>query len=439
MKIWETSAAENIAGEIRIAGDKSISHRAIMLGALAEGITEVSGFLEGEDCLATLKAFQAMGVEIERLGAGRVRIHGVGLHGLKAPTAPLDMGNSGTSMRLLSGILAGQTFDSTLIGDESLMKRPMRRVTQPLAQMGAAIDTTENGTAPLVIKGQTLQAMDYALPVASAQIKSAVLLAGLYANGVTRVQECGISRDHSERMLRGFGVEVNKDGDWLSIQGGQRLQACTIEVPADISSAAFFIVAALIAPSGEVVLPNVGINPTRAAVIEILQAMGGDIVLENPREAGGEPVADIRVRASRLHGITIDERLVPIAIDEFPIIFIAAACAEGETFAQGLAELRVKESDRLAAMAAGLTACGVDCCAEETSMRIQGRAQGAAFEGAVVESLGDHRIAMSFAVAGIRAAAPIVVRDCANVATSFPEFMRLAQAVGLRLREVDDA
>lgn len=439
MKIWETSAAENIAGEIRIAGDKSISHRAIMLGALAEGITEVSGFLEGEDCLATLKAFQAMGVEIERLGAGRVRIHGVGLHGLKAPTAPLDMGNSGTSMRLLSGILAGQTFDSTLIGDESLMKRPMRRVTQPLAQMGAAIDTTENGTAPLVIKGQTLQAMDYALPVASAQIKSAVLLAGLYANGVTRVQECGISRDHSERMLRGFGVEVNKDGDWLSIQGGQRLQACTIEVPADISSAAFFIVAALIAPSGEVVLPNVGINPTRAAVIEILQAMGGDIVLENPREAGGEPVADIRVRASRLHGITIDERLVPIAIDEFPIIFIAAACAEGETFAQGLAELRVKESDRLAAMAAGLTACGVDCCAEETSMRIQGRAQGAAFKGAVVESLGDHRIAMSFAVAGIRAAAPIVVRDCANVATSFPEFMRLAQAVGLRLREVGDA
>ena len=322
-----------------------------------------------------------------------------------------SISHSGTSMRLLAGVLAGQPFDSVLVGDSSLMKRPMRRVTEPLALMGAEIATSEAGTAPLAIHGRTLRGIDYTLPVASAQLKSALLLAGLFADGTTRVTEPGVSRDHSERMLRGFGVSVEKDGATLTIRGGQRLSACEVEVPGDVSSAAFFLVAGLIAREGELLLENVGMNPTRAAVVEILRAMGGDIVVLNAREAGGEPVADLRVRPSRLHGITIDKALVPIAIDEFPILFIAAACAEGETRATALHELRVKESDRLATMEAGL------------------------FSGGTVESHGDHRIAMSFAVAALRAAAPIVVRDCANVATSFPSFRTLAQSVGMAVRD----
>lgn len=431
---WRCEPVDAVAGTVRVPGDKSISHRAVMLGALAEGTTEVSGFLEGEDCLATMRAFQAMGVEIVHHGAGRVTIHGAGLHGLRAPAAPLDVGNSGTSMRLLAGVLAGQPFNSVLVGDSSLMKRPMRRVTEPLARMGAEIATSEAGTAPLVIHGRTLHGIDYALPVASAQLKSALLLAGLFADGTTRVTEPGVSRDHSERMLRGFGVSVEKDGATLAIRGGQRLSACEVVVPGDVSSAAFFIVAGLIAREGELLLENVGMNPTRAAVVEILRAMGGDIAVLNPREAGGEPVADLRVRPSCLHGITVDEALVPVAIDEFPILFIAAACAAGETRATALHELRVKESDRLAAMEAGLRALGVDCKASADAMVIHGK-PGTAFSGGTVESLGDHRIAMSFAVAALRAAAPIVVRDCANVATSFPSFRTLAQGVGMAVRD----
>ena len=427
---WQCAPVDAVRGTVRVPGDKSISHRAIMLGALAEGTTEVSGFLEGEDCLATMRAFQAMGVEIVHHGAGRVTIHGAGLHGLRAPAAPLDVGNSGTSMRLLAGVLAGQPFDAVLVGDASLMKRPMRRVTEPLALMGAEIATSDAGTAPLVIHGRPLHGMDYTLPVASAQLKSALLLAGLFAEGTTRITETGVSRDHSERMLRGFGVSVEKDGATLAIRGGQRLSACEVVVPGDVSSAAFFIVAALIAREGALLLENVGMNPTRAAVVEILRAMGGDIEILHAREAGGEPVADLRVRPSRLHGIAIDEALVPIAIDEFPILFIAAACAEGETRATALHELRVKESDRLATMEAGLRALGVDCVAGADTMTIRGK-PGSAFSGGTVESHGDHRIAMSFATAALRAAAPIVVRDCANVATSFPSFQTLAQGVGM--------
>ena len=419
-------------------GDKSISHRAIMLGALAEGITEVSGFLEGEDCLATMRAFQAMGVPITHHGEGRVTIHGRGLHGLQAPGKTLDVGNSGTSMRLMAGVLAGQNFPSVLVGDESLMKRPMRRVTEPLAQMGAEIQTSATGTAPLHITGKPLHAMDYTLPVASAQLKSALLLAGLYAEGTTRITETGVSRDHSERMLAGFGVKVEKTGDTLAIEGGQHLRACEIVVPGDVSSAAFFLVAGLIAREGELLLENVGMNPTRAAVVDILRAMGGHIEIINQREAGGEPVADLRVRASTLKGIQIDEALVPIAIDEFPIIFIAAACAEGETVATGLHELRVKESDRLAAMEAGLQALGVDCETGESAMHIRGKTD-TAFQGGIVESLGDHRIAMSFAVAALRAAAPITIRDTANVATSFPTFQSLAESVGMKIGANNDA
>ena len=423
--IWRSHPALSLSGTVRVPGDKSISHRAIMLGALADGTTHISGFLEGEDCLATMRAFQAMGVAIEHHGEGRVTVHGAGLHGLRAPTAPLDVGNSGTSMRLMAGVLAGQPFASELIGDASLMQRPMRRVTEPLALMGAEIATSERGTAPLAIHGKPLHGIRYTLPVASAQLKSALLFAGLYAEGSTFITESGISRDHSERMLRGFGVEVRQDGATLAIRGGQRLTARDVVVPGDVSSAAFFLVAALIAPKGELLLENVGMNPTRAAVVEILRTMGGDITVVNPREAGGEPVADLRVRASRLHGITIDE---------FPIIFIAAACAEGETRASALHELRVKESDRLAVMTVGLRALGVDCEAGEDTMRIRGKA-GAAFTGGQVASHGDHRIAMSFAVAALRAAAPVEILDCANVATSFPTFRALAQGVGMQIEE----
>ena len=429
---WQCAPVDAVRGTVRVPGDKSISHRAIMLGALAEGTTEVSGFLEGEDCLATMRAFQAMGVEIVHHGAGRITIHGAGLHGLRPPAAPLDVGNSGTSMRLLAGVLAGQPFDAVLIGDASLMKRPMRRVTEPLTLMGAEIATSDAGTAPLVIHGRPLHGMDYTLPVASAQLKSALLFAGLFADGTTRITETGVSRDHSERMLRGFGVEIGKDGATLVIRGGQRLTACEVVVPGDVSSAAFFIVAALIAREGALLLENVGMNPTRAAVVEILRAMGGDIEILHAREAGGEPVADLRVRPSQLHGIAIDEALVPIAIDEFPILFIAAACAEGVTELRGAEELRVKESDRIQVMADGLAAVGLPVTVLPDGMRIEGRGGEAhPFAGGTVEAHGDHRIAMSFTVAALRSRGPIHIRDTANVATSFPGFVALARLVGL--------
>ncbi|QXP83964.1 3-phosphoshikimate 1-carboxyvinyltransferase [Methylococcus sp. Mc7] len=415
-------------GEVRVPGDKSVSHRSVMLGSLAEGVTEVTGFLEAEDCLATMAAFRAMGVEIEGPEDGRLRIHGVGLHGLKPPAAPLDLGNSGTSMRLLSGLLAGQAFDVTLTGDSSLVRRPMRRVTEPLRSMGARIDTTEAGTAPLRITGGArLKGIDYRMPVASAQVKSCLLLAGLYAEGRTCVTEPAPTRDHTERMLAGFGYPVVRDGNRVCIESGGRLSAARIDVPADISSATFFMVGAAISPGSDVLLRHVGINPTRTGVIEILREMGADIESLDPREVGGEPVADIRIRHRELRGIRIPEHTVPLAIDEFPALFVAAACATGETVLTGAEELRVKESDRIQVMADGLTALGIDARPTPDGMVIQ----GGSLRGGAVDSRGDHRIAMSFSIAALRASGPIEIHDCANVATSFPNFVELARTLGL--------
>lgn len=428
--IFLAKPGSSLAGRIRVPGDKSISHRSIMLGSLAEGTTEVEGFLEGEDALATLQAFRDMGVVIEGPHHGRVTIHGVGLHGLKAPAGPLYMGNSGTSMRLLSGLLAAQPFDTTLTGDASLSKRPMNRVAKPLREMGAVIETGPEGRPPLSIKGgQRLTGMAYEMPMASAQVKSCLLLAGLYAAGSTSVTEPAPTRDHTERMLRGFGYPVSIEGSTASVESGHKLTATRIEVPADISSAAFFLVAASIAEGSELVLEHVGINPTRTGVIDILKLMGGDITLENQREVGGEPVADIRVRAAKLKGIDIPEDLVPLAIDEFPVLFVAAACAEGRTVLRGAEELRVKESDRIQVMADGLIALGVKAEPTPDGIIIEGGAIG----GGEVWAHGDHRIAMSFSVASLRASAPIRIHDCANVATSFPNFLALAAEVGINV------
>ncbi len=419
-----------LAGRIRVPGDKSISHRSVMLGSLAEGMTYVTGLLEGEDVLSTLGAFRAMGVRAVGPDHGRLVIHGVGLHGLKAPQQPLDMGNSGTAMRLMTGILAGQAFDSELIGDESLSKRPMKRVSDPLGAMGATIATAEGGRPPLRIKGgRKLRGIDYRMPMASAQVKSCLLLAGLYADGETAVTEPAPTRDHTERMLRGFGYAVKTQDARVSVQGGGRLGACDIDVPADISSATFFLVGASIAPGSDITLEHVGINPTRIGVINILKLMGANLELLNPHEVGGEPVADIRVRAAQLHGIRIPEDQVPLAIDEFPALFIAAACAQGETILTGAHELRVKESDRIAVMAQGLKRLGID--ARETPDGIV--IQGGRLQGGDVDSHGDHRIAMSFAMAALRASGPITVRDCKNVDTSFPGFAQLAAGSGLAI------
>ncbi|MDZ7786746.1 MAG: 3-phosphoshikimate 1-carboxyvinyltransferase [Halofilum sp. (in: g-proteobacteria)] len=433
--VFQVEPGGSLQGRARVPGDKSISHRAIMLGALADGVTEIDGFLEGADALGTLHAFRAMGVRIDGPTAGRVVIHGAGLDGLTAPDGPLDLGNSGTSMRLLAGLLAAQRFDSTLIGDESLSGRPMRRVTEPLGRMGALIETAENGTPPLVIRGgQALRGIDYESPVASAQVKSAILLAGLYAEGRTCVREPAESRDHTERMLSGFGWPVTRTGLTSCVEGGGRLKARAIDVPADISSAAFFLVGATIAPGSDLVLEHVGWNPTRTGVVEILRLMGADIEVLAEREAGGEPVADLRVRSAPLQGIDIPEALVPRAIDEFPVLFVAAACAQGRTRLTGAGELRVKESDRIQVMADGLAALGVDARPTDDGIVIEGGPIG----GGRVDSHGDHRIAMSFAVAGLRATGPIRIDDCRNVNTSFPGFAALARGLGLGLHEAGD-
>lgn len=419
-----------ISGEARVPGDKSISHRSIMLGALAEGTTRVSGFLEGEDALATVAAFRAMGVAIEGPEDGEVAVHGVGLHGLRAPAAALDMGNSGTSMRLIAGLLAGQDFDSELTGDVSLRKRPMGRVIDPLRLMGASIEGSADGRPPLRVHGgQKLHGIHYDLPMASAQVKSCVLLAGLYAEGRTSVTEPAPTRDHTERMLRGFGYDVRNDDGVISLEGGGRLQATEIDVPADISSAAFFLVAASIAPGSDLLLTHVGINATRVGVINILQLMGADITLKNHREVGGEPVADIHVRYAPLAGIEIPLDQVPLAIDELPVLFIAAACATGRTVLRGAEELRVKESDRIAAMAEGLTTLGIHNEVLEDGIIIQGGTLG----GGVIHTYHDHRIAMSFAIAALRAGEEIRILDCDPVSTSFPGFDALARGLGLQI------
>jgi cyclohexadieny/prephenate dehydrogenase / 3-phosphoshikimate 1-carboxyvinyltransferase len=423
-----------VVGTIRVPGDKSISHRSIMLGSIAEGVTEVEGFLEGEDALATLQAFRDMGVVIEGPVNGYVKIHGVGLHGLKAPSKPLYMGNSGTTIRLMSGILSGQTFDVEMSGDESLAKRPMNRVANPLREMGAHIDTGEGGRPPLKIRGGShLKAIDYVMPMASAQVKSCVLLAGLYAQGTTRVTEPAPTRDHTERMLTGFGYKVRREGAVAELTGGGKLIGTKIEVPSDISSATFFMVAASIAPGSDVTLTHVGINPTRIGVINILRLMGGDLTLSNERTVGGEPVADIRVRYAQLKGICIPEDQVPLAIDEFPAIFIAAACAKGETILTGAEELRVKESDRIQAMADGLHILGIEAKPTHDGIIIQ----GGQLQGGAVETHHDHRIAMAFAIAGLRATGSIHVKDSTNVVTSFPTFVQLAQQTGINLAVIN--
>jgi len=432
-----TQATAGLSGEIRVPGDKSISHRSIMLGALADGVTTVEGFLEGEDAIATVQAFRDMGVVIDGPEDGRVTVHGVGRDGLSAPHAPLYMGNSGTSMRLLTGILAGQPFNAELTGDTSLSRRPMRRVSEPLAALGAKIATSADGTPPVVITGgQKLKGSHTDLKVASAQVKSALLLAGLYAEGETSVTEPVPTRDHTERMLTGFGYSVVRDGATCRLQGGGRLQACHIDVPSDISSAAFFLVAASIVPGSDLTIKHVGVNPTRVGVLEILKMMGAHIELLNAREVGGEPVADLRVRYAPLQGIEVPEQLVPLAIDEFPVLFVAACCAEGVTRVTGAEELRVKESDRIQSMVDGLTALGARIEGTPDGAVITGGGTGFQFHGGAVQAYEDHRIAMALSVAGLRASGQVTVHDCANVATSFPNFVGLAREVGFPLTVV---
>ena len=438
-----------VKGRIRVPGDKSISHRAVMLGSLAAGVTKVGGFLEGEDALNTLAAMRELGVTIVGPENGRLRIYGVGAKGLRAPRKPLHLGNAGTAMRLLAGLLAGQEFASELHGDASLSARPMNRIIEPLTAMGARIAAADAGRPPLRINGGAgaagsakiepakLRGIDYAMPVASAQVKSCLLLAGLHAAGVTRLREPGPCRDHTERMLRGFGaqVEIDPATGGIGMRGGQALAAASIDIPGDISSAAFFLVAAAIAPGAKLTLEQVGVNPTRTGVIDILRRMGADIRLRNERESGGEPVADLEVRQRPLRGVDIDARQVALAIDEIPALLIAAACAEGETRVRGAGELRVKESDRIDAMARGLRVLGIDNETWADGIRVVGGEPG----GGVVDSRGDHRIAMAFAVAGLRCREAVTVRDCANVATSFPGFAALAREAGLDIVEVDAA
>ena len=416
---------------VTVPGDKSISHRALMLGGIATGRTEVTGFLAGEDCLATAAAMRALGVEISQPAMTEMVIEGVGLRGLKAPSGDLDLGNSGTAMRLMAGLLAAQGFDSVLTGDESLRGRPMGRIVTPLTRMGAAIESDCDGTPPLQITGGlSLQGIDYEMPVASAQVKSAVLLAGLYATGETTVTEPAVTRDHTERMLRAMGADVRTDalgkGTKVALQGGQALRGCAIDVPADLSSATFIILGTLLSQDADILIENVGINPTRTGVIDILLAMGADIRLENPRRHGDEPVADIRVRASRLVGGSVDPALVSLAIDEFPALFVAAAAATGTTTFSGLEELRVKESDRIASMADGLRRLGIRVDETPDGAVVH----GGRFSGGEVQSFHDHRVAMALAMAATIAEDVVVIRGVDNVNTSFPDFEACVAGLG---------
>jgi 3-phosphoshikimate 1-carboxyvinyltransferase len=425
---WISRTAGPLRGEITVPGDKSISHRAIMFAALAEGMSRIDGFLEGEDTRATAAIFRQLGVCIETPSASQRIVHGVGLHGLAAPDAVLDCGNAGTGMRLLAGLLAGQRFDTTLIGDESLSRRPMFRVTGPLNAMGARIESGEGGRPPLHIRRtSSIWGIRYTPPVASAQVKSAVLLAGLYADGDTEVREVHPTRDYTERMLAAFGWPIAFEPGRARLSSGRhRLHATDIVVPSDFSSAAFFIVAATLVPGSQLLLRAVGLNPRRTGLLSALRLMGADIREHASREQGGERVADLEVHHARLHGAEIPPELVPDMIDEFPALFVAAAAAEGITTIRGAAELRVKESDRIAVMARGLASLGVRI--EETP---DGAViEGGALRGGKVDSAGDHRCAMSFVLAGLIAEGAVHVADCANVATSFPGFVELANGCG---------
>ncbi|MBF0309172.1 MAG: 3-phosphoshikimate 1-carboxyvinyltransferase [Magnetococcales bacterium] len=429
-RILTTRKSGALRGMARLPGDKSISHRAVILGSLARGITRVENLLEGEDVLATAAAFRRMGVVMNRPAPGRWEIHGVGLQGLAEPDDVLDMGNSGTAMRLLTGVLASQPFFSVLTGDSSLRRRPMRRVVQPLLSMGAQISGRGGGDlAPLAIRGTDLVPLEYRSPVASAQVKSAILLAGLNTPGETVVTEPALSRDHTERMLNGFGGKVERDGLTVRVMGWTDLTACELEVPGDISSAAFPLVAAILVPGSEVELRHVGVNPTRTGLLTILELMGAGIEQRNPRLLGGEPVADLLVRHAALRGIEVPPELVPAAIDEFPVLCVAAALAEGQTRIRGAEELRVKESDRIAAMAEGLRRLEVSVEELPDGLIIQGRPQG--LQGDCrIDSATDHRIAMSFLVAGLVADKGLAVTRCENIATSFPGFVPLMTGLG---------
>lgn len=426
---WIAHRGGPLRGELQLPGDKSISHRAIMLAAIADGHSSISGFLEAGDTRATADVFGRLGVRFETPGAGERRVHGVGLHGLQAPTAPLDCGNAGTAMRLLAGLLAGQAFDSTLTGDASLSRRPMQRVIDPLRQMGAAIDSAD-GLPPLRIGGaRVLSGLDLHMPIASAQVKSALLLAGLYARGTTHVHEAAATRDYTERMLQTFGVRVFARSGQAAVEGGQRLRACDVQVPADFSSAAFFLVAGSIVPGSDLLLRRVGIGARRTGLLHVMRAMGADIVESEIDRGGIEPVADLRVRHASLHGVEVPPEQVSDMIDEFPALFVAAAAARGTTTIRGAAELRVKESDRIASMAQGLRALGV---------RVEETADGAVIDGGglgagEVDSHGDHRVAMAFAVAAQLADGEVRISDVENVATSFPGFDALARSVGFGL------
>ncbi len=418
--------SRGLKGEITLPGDKSISHRSVLFAALADGTTEITGFLTGEDTQHTARAVQMLGIPVEGIGSSRLVVHGKGLDGLSEPAGVLDLGNSGTGMRLLAGLLAGQKFFSVLTGDQYLTKRPMGRIVEPLRLMGAAIDGRADGKlAPLAIRGArgNIQALNYTSPVASAQVKSAVLLCGLYADGDTSVSEPSKSRDHTERMLRSFGVDVRETGLTVTLRGRQRLTTTgTLDIPADISSAAFFLVAASIVPGSDLVVRNVGVNVTRTGIVDILLAMGADLALENRREQAGEPVADIRVRSRKLRAVEISGDLVTRAIDEIPILAVAASYAVGTTIIRDAAELRVKESDRIATMAIELRKLGAAVAERPDGMEIRG---GDVLTGALCESHGDHRVAMSLAVAGLAARGETVVRDTAWIETSFPGFGQL--------------
>jgi 3-phosphoshikimate 1-carboxyvinyltransferase len=432
---FEVTPSRVSDASVTVPGDKSVSHRALMLGSIANGRTEVSGFLAGEDCHATLAAMRALGVDIQQPSATEMSIDGVGLNGLQAPSQVLDLGNSGTAMRLMAGLLCGQPFDSVLSGDASLNSRPMGRIITPLTEMGAALEGDCDGTPPIQIAGGVkLRGIHYDLPMASAQVKSAVLLAGLYANGETSVAEPAVTRDHTERMLRSMGVKVATEGNRISLQGGQELQGCDVRVPADLSSAAFVMLAAILAENADILITNVGVNPTRTGVIDILQAMGADITLLNPQLLGEEPVADMRVRSSKLHGSSVDPDLVSLAIDEFPVLFVAAAAATDQTVFKGIGELRVKESDRIAAMSEGLRALGIQVDESDDGAVVH----GGRFTGGTVQSHGDHRIAMSLAIAGTVAADTVFVDDVAAVDTSFPGFCDRMASMGADIHPAEE-
>lgn len=429
LQTYTVQPAKSVKGEIAVPGDKSISHRSIMLGSIAEGVTTVRGFLRGEDNLATLNAFRLMGIAVHDDGEV-LRIEGKGLNGLAEPSDVVDCGNSGTSIRLLTGLLAGQRFFSVLTGDQYLRKRPMKRVVEPLSRMGADIRGREGGSkAPLAITGRELAGISYASPVASAQVKSAILLAGLYSSGETTVTEPHLSRDHSERMLRYFGADITTFDGGVTVRGGRNLRGGEIDVPGDISSAAFFMVAGLIVPGSELLIKGVGVNPTRTGIIDVLLGMGGSLELLNEREVSGEPVADILVKSSRLRGIEIGGDVVPRAIDEFPVIAVAAALAEGRTVVRDARELRVKETDRIAAMAKNLRAAGADITETEDGMEINGVER---LHGCSVDSFGDHRIAMSMLIGGLAASGTVTVSDTECIATSFPNFIALLEQVAAR-------